>query len=402
MEEGTRSTFDEAPHRHSAFCGRSYGYVAPPAPAVYMDWSGVSPTVAAALGSFIRTKQIQPPTGLTWAPHETIDYVHRATVLWHERRHVHDLLGTTVGNHLVLSSLALTVHMFTQRDASRSLAVSTCPDYASLCARTRRLMEASALLCQLALTGTFVDGPSGGNATHALMLSFMEREPARLPYNDFLRVVAAVVSRFEPGSKAILDVALLVLAMLCEVPAEANDAHLLTILRVVASESMSPASAARELHEHAQRRWDRARRCVAALDSTTSPWFTRIEQDASAGTAGLRQLVSAVLDDFTMHARATQAWIVADPTAYTNPLAYTERQDEFVQPLAFKTEGDKIPGLTDPVAGLRYVNREVWTKFIYGLGPAINLALAPTEAPERALFRGWLTTHGADPAAFGL
>ena len=98
-------------------CAHAYGFVIPAAPAIFIDFSPTSADVTAALQSFISTKQIVPPPNLRWTrPADTVEYLHRATAMIHERRHFHDLLATPLGNHLFFSGVNFAITLLTTLD----------------------------------------------------------------------------------------------------------------------------------------------------------------------------------------------------------------------------------------------------------------------------------------------
>lgn len=364
----------------NSFCGKVYGYVAPPTLAIFIDDSPVSPTVRAALDSFIRTKQMAPPGGLEWQPRETEEYVNRATVIEHERRHFHDLLATQIGNHLFLSSLALTIHLLGGGDPRESVSVPTCPDFRDLYRRNVKLMEASALFAQIALTSfSLDDDKSEGAAVTAQMLSFMEPEPSRRPYNDFLRALLGVFSKLGMDPAVLGDVALLVFAMLCDVPtSELDDGHFLTYLRKIASPSLSREAGAKDLRDYARRSCERSMMSLARGSETTDPWRVRIEADLRATGAAHSVLMRDALDDFTSHALAIQAEVLDSPTMYADPGSYLRKADKHVQPLQIRIARNETPRVTQPVANVRYVRRDIWIQFYEGVSRASFAAAGPT------------------------
>lgn len=380
-------------------CSKLYGFVIPPAPAIFVDRSGGTGAVVDAVDRFVTKRSMTPPPELTANRHDHADYLHRVTVVPHERRHFHDLLATTIGNHTFYASVALTLKMLTglyfwiARERRKVIPlplpywgvdVSTCPDVHELDGKVRKLCEASALLAQHATVAMGVDGDS----IYALTRSFLNTPP----YGEILSSLNALLARLEPEPEVLRDIGLLVLAAMCEEPSRPfEDRDEAFMQRLAAWAQLDGALARNDLRTTAQQMWERGRRGLLNVEANLALWRKRIDHLLKAHTDEVGDLVHSMVNEFDTHARTMRQRLIDDPMVYADPHRYLTT--DWVTPIAYSVTADTAPKLAEPIAGLKYMDRELCHRFGYGLAPARNLPYTATQPHERLWFRCWLIAH---------
>lgn len=382
------------------WCSKLYGFVIPPAPAIFIDRSGESAAVAKAVKGFVSTHTMTLPPEVMENPKEHVDALHRMSVVPHERRHFHDFLATTIGNHAFYASVALTLDMFTtlyramfaeKRKAItlplpyRRIDVTTCPDIDDIERKVIKLCEASALLTQ----HQFVAMGMEVDSINALTRSFLNTPP----YGEILRSMNDLVELVGPDPDVLHDIGLLVLAAMCEEPSyPLSNRDELFLQRMASWATSDPANARRELRATASSLWDRRGRSgLLGVEKSLRPWRNRIEKVLNLHTPEMRNLVSSMLTEFDHHARLMHERLIEDPMAYANHHRYLTA--DWVWPIAYSVTANTGFNLGKPLNGQPYMNQDLCNQFATMFAPARNLAYRKIQPHELTWLCCWLLTH---------
>lgn len=382
--------------RGDALCGQVFGYVEPAVPVMYLNTTpSRSEIVRAAIAHFASTREIMPPPGLRWGPYETVEYVHRVTVWNHEQRHVHDLLATTFGNHLFFAGLAQSLAMLTQlylRAArgerqialplpSKLIQPKGCVAYPQILGSSSKLFEASAVFCQQAVVlRNFPD-----EAFRALSLSYYRDER----YSAAVKELWAVGELLAKDPNLMVHVSRIVLALLCEAPSPHGDKpqeYFSSLLRSLTA--LPTAAAAAELRSTAISLWNRGLAGLRGVEQSTRPWRELIDYLLRAHTGEMKEAVRAAIDDFMDHARTIREQIVEDASCYSDLGRYLNTP--WIDPMVYAYSDGKFPKLWDAHPDGRYMNRDVWQRFVLAIAPALYLATEGMSRTPRTYYDIWL------------